>query len=171
MLRPNCARSPAGIEHDAIATMLELETPNLHELDLDRVIAFGHTWSPTLELAADPPFFHGQAISIDMALSTTLAERRGYISAGERDRIFWLMSRLGLALDHPLLTAELLDKATASIIQTRDGSLRAAVPHPIGTCTFVDDLDQDELAATLAAHRAQIAHYPLGGTGQDVFRR
>ncbi len=168
---PELREIAARIEHDAIATMLELETPNLHELELDRVIAFGHTWSPTLELAADPPFFHGQAISIDMALSTTLAERRGYISAGERDRIFWLMSRLGLALDHPLLTPELLETATASIIQTRDGSLRAAVPRPIGTCAFVDDLGQDELVATLAAHREKIKHYPLGGSGQDVFRR
>ena len=58
--------------------MLELEAPNLHEIDLDRVIAFGHTWSPTLELTPPDPFFHGHAINIDMALSTTLAEQRGY---------------------------------------------------------------------------------------------
>ena len=158
------------IGYDAIRTMLELEVPNLHELELDRVIAFGHTWSPPLELSADPPFFHGQAISIDMALSTTLAERRGFISAGERDRIFWLMSRLGLALDSPLLTPELLEYATGSIVQTRDGSLRAAVPHPIGACGFINDLGHDELVETLAAHREQVAHYPRGGSGEDVFR-
>ena len=62
--------------------------PNLQEIDLDRVIAFGHTWSPTLELAPPMPFFHGHAINIDMALSTTLAEQRGHISVSERDRIF-----------------------------------------------------------------------------------
>ncbi len=84
------------VTYDAIATMLSLEVPNLHEDDLDRVIAFGHTWSPVLELAPRTPFYHGQAISIDMAFSTTIAEQRGYISASERDRIFWLMSRLGL---------------------------------------------------------------------------
>ena len=44
--------------------------------------------------------------------------------------IFWLMSRLGLALDSPYLTPELLRKATDSIVQTRDGLLRAAVPRP-----------------------------------------
>ena len=87
--------------------MLDLEVPNLHELDLDRVIAFGHTWSPTLELRPDQPFFHGHAVNIDMALSTTIAERRGYLSESERDRIFWLMSRVGLALDTPYLTEEL----------------------------------------------------------------
>ncbi len=98
--------------YDAIGTMLELEVPNLHELDLDRVIAFGHTWSPTLELAPEVPYFHGHAINIDMAFSTTLAEQRGYLSASERDRIFWLMSRLGLTLDSPHLTPELLARAT-----------------------------------------------------------
>ncbi len=157
--------------YDAIATMLELETPNLHELDLDRVIAFGHTWSPTLELSADPPFFHGQAISIDMALTTTVAERRGYITESERDRIFWLMSRLGLALDNPLLTPELIAHATDSIVQTRDGELRAAVPRPIGTCEFVNDLDQDELVDALAVHRVRVARYPRGGAGDEIFRR
>ena len=88
--------------------MLDLEVPNLHELDLDRVIAYGHTWSPTLELVPEVPMLHGHAVNIDMALSVTLAERRGYISADERDRILGLMSRLGLAIDSPYLTSELL---------------------------------------------------------------
>jgi hypothetical protein len=30
--------------------MLKLETPNLHEIGLDRVIAYGHTWSPLHEV-------------------------------------------------------------------------------------------------------------------------
>ncbi len=157
------------VTYDAIDTMLTLEVPNLHELDLDRVIAFGHTWSPTLELAPEVPFFHGHAINIDMALSTTLAEQRGYISVSERDRIFWLMSRLGLALTSPHLTPELLRKASAAIVQTRDGSLRAAVPRPIGTCDFVNDLTTDELDRVLAIHQQVCSRYPHGGDGDDMF--
>ena len=149
--------------------MLRLEVPNLRELDLDRVIAFGHTWSPTLELTPPMPFFHGHAIAIDMALSTTLAERRGYISVSDRDRIFWLMSRVGLALDSPHLTAELLRGGTESILQTRDGLLRAAVPRPVGTCYFVNDLTGNELDETLAAHRAVVRRYPRAGDGEDMF--
>ncbi len=61
------------VTYDAIDTMLKLEVPNLQELDLDRVIAFGHTWSPTLELTPEVPYFHGHAVNIDMAFSTTLA--------------------------------------------------------------------------------------------------
>ena len=157
------------VTYDSIRTMLELEAPNLHELELDRVIAFGHTWSPTLELSPDAPFFHGHAISVDMALSTTVAERRGYLSAAERDRVFWLMSRLGLSLTSPYLTDEVITKATESILQTRDGRLRAAVPRPIGTCHFVDDLDVAELREMLAAHAQTVLDYPRGGIGEDVF--
>jgi len=164
-------REIAGrVTYDAIRTMLELEVPNLHELELDRVIAFGHTWSPKLELAPEVPFFHGHAITIDMALSTTIAERRGYISASDRDRIFWLMSRLGLSLDSDHLTPELLRSATEQIVQTRDGQQRAAVPRPIGTCFFVNDLTQGELEEALVAHREVCRRiYPRHGRGERPF--
>jgi len=113
--------------------------------------------------------FHGHAISIDMALSVTLAEQRGYITTEERDRIHGLMSRLGLAVDSPYMTPELLEKATTSIIQTRGGLLRAAVPRPIGTCAFINDLDQAELRAALEAHRSICSELPRGGDGVDMF--
>ena len=157
------------ITYDAIRTMLELEVPNLHELDLDRVIAYGHTWSPTLELTPDPPLFHGHAISVDMAFSATLAEHLGHISTADRDRILGLFSAVGLAIDSPYLTPELLERATPSIMQTRDGKLRAAVPKPIGTCHFVNDLTVAELVAVLAEHKAVCSGYPRGGEGVDQY--
>jgi 3-dehydroquinate synthetase len=157
------------VTYQAIETMLRLEVPNLHELDLDRVIAFGHTWSPTLELTPEVPFFHGHAVNIDMAFSTTIAEQRGYISARERDRIFWLMSRIGLTIDSPYLTAELLTAATDSIVQTRDGLLRAAVPRPVGSCFFANDLTAEELSWMLSAHREICGTYLRGGDGEDAF--
>ncbi len=157
------------VTYDAIKTMLELEVPNLHELDLDRVIAFGHTWSPTLELAPEVPFFHGHAINIDMALSTTIAVQRGYISENERDRVFWLMSKLGLSLDSAHLTPELMRTATDLIVQTRDGQQRAAVPRPIGACFFINDLAADELEQALVAHRQACRIYPREGQGEQPF--
>lgn len=178
LLESHVAQAP-GAEHlrpvadevtyEAIRRMLELEVPNLHELDLDRVIAYGHTWSPTLELAPEPPFFHGHAISIDMAYSATLAERLGLIDTVQRDRILGLLSRLGLSIDSPFFTAEILEKATPSIIQTRDGLLRAAMPGPIGTCHFVNDLTVEDLVEGLAAHKALCATYPRRGEGVDAF--
>lgn len=157
------------LTYAAIATMLDLEAPNLHEIDLDRVIAFGHTWSPTLELTPPAPFFHGHAINIDMALSTTLAERRGHLSATDRDRILSVMSGLGLALDSDYLTPELVEQATAAILRTRDGLLRAAVPDPIGACRFLNDVTVDELADTLTMHKKLCIEFDRGGDGVDMF--
>ncbi len=111
------------LTYKAIKKMLELEAPNLHELDLDRVIAYGHTWSPTFELTPEIPLYHGHAVNIDMALSATVAAVRGYITPQERDRILTTMNNIGLALDNPVLDIDLLWKAGESITQTRDGLL------------------------------------------------
>ncbi|MBW4658054.1 MAG: sedoheptulose 7-phosphate cyclase [Drouetiella hepatica Uher 2000/2452] len=157
------------VTYDAINTMLGLEVPNLHELDLDRVIAYGHTWSPTLELTPEIPMFHGHGVNIDMAFSATIAQQRGYISVSDRDRIIGLMSRIGLAIDSPYLTPELLWKATESISRTRDGLLRAAVPHPIGSCFFINDLTRTELDEILAIHKEICRGYPRGGEGEDMY--
>ncbi|WP_156298655.1 sedoheptulose 7-phosphate cyclase [Mycobacterium paragordonae] len=157
------------LTYQAIATMLDLEAPNLHEIDLDRVIAFGHTWSPTLELTPPIPFFHGHAINIDMALSTTLAEQRGHLSVSDRDRILSVMSALGLALDSEHLTSELLERATSAILKTRDGLLRAAIPDPIGRCRFLNDVTVGELADTLLLHKKICLEFPRAGDGVDVF--
>ena len=157
------------ITYEAIKTMLELEVPNLHELDLDRVIAYGHTWSPTLELTPEPPLFHGHAIAVDMAFSATLAAELGHISTADRDRVLGLFSSVGLAIDSPYFTAELIEKATPSIMQTRDGKLRAAVPKPLGTCHFVNDLTVEDLVRVLGVHKELAAGYPRGGEGVEQY--
>jgi 3-dehydroquinate synthase len=157
------------LTYQAIKRMLELEVPNLHELDLDRTIAYGHTWSPTLELAPQVPMYHGHAVNVDMAFSATLAAERGYITTQERDRILNLMSRLGLSLDHQLLDVDLAWKATKSIVETRDGKLRAAMPRPIGTCYFMNDLTREELADAIAKHKLLCQSYPRGGEGIEAY--
>jgi len=157
------------LTYKAIESMLELEVPNLHELDLDRVIAFGHTWSPTLELAPRVPMYHGHGVNIDMAFSTTIAAMRGYITKEERDRIHSFMSRIGLSLDHPLLEIDLVWDATESITLTRDGLQRAAVPKPIGTCHFINDLTREELEEAIAEHKRICADYPRAGEGVDTY--
>ena len=157
------------ITYDAIDTMLRLEVPNLHEKELDRAIAYGHTWSPTLELAPSVSFFHGHAISVDMAYTATLAAERGYITPADRDRILSLFSRLGLTISSPFFTDEILRSGTESIIQTRNGLLRAAMPSPIGTCRYVNDLTIEELERCLTLHAELCADYPRGGEGFDAF--
>ena len=172
----------------AIKLMLELESPNLHEIRLNRVIAFGHTyvpsiearsmidfensWSPTLELTPVIPLRHGHAITIDMAYGTTLAWKRGYITEEERDEFHQLAYDVGLSLDHEAFDAKLLDVATTAILKTRDGKQWFAEPRPLGTCFFINDASMEELKAALVEHKSLIkTKYAkhANGVGHDAF--
>ncbi|KAL8828509.1 MAG: hypothetical protein Q9191_002548 [Dirinaria sp. TL-2023a] len=157
------------INKEGIHEMLKLETPNLHEIGLDRVIAYGHTWSPMHELVPETPMRHGHAISVDMAYSATLANSRKLISDAEHRRILTLFSRAGLSMDHPQFDEDILDKGTAAILRTRDGKLRAAVPNPIGKCIFLNDVDAAELNAALRRHKELMKDYPRNGEGIEAY--
>ncbi|CAM1506101.1 Fc.00g057420.m01.CDS01 [Cosmosporella sp. VM-42] len=153
-----------------IYEMLRLETPNLHEIMLDRVIAYGHTWSPLHELVPDTPLRHGHAISIDMAYSATLSHSRGLLSTADHTRLLRLFSRAGLSMDHPQFDGPLLEKATAAILKTRDGKLRAAVPKsPMGDCIFLNDVSHDEMCHALKVHKELMKSYPRNGEGLDAY--
>lgn len=173
------------INRSGIHEMLKLETPNLHELGLDRVIAYGHTWvsspkidrtvtdcarwSPLHELVPEVPLRHGHAISIDMAYSATLANMRGLLNDEEHKRLLNLFSRAGLSMDHHQFDEQILEKATQAILRTRDGKLRAAVPSPLGQCVFLNDVSMDEMFAALKKHKQIMKGYPRNGEGLEAF--
>ncbi|KAF1995037.1 2-epi-5-epi-valiolone synthase [Amniculicola lignicola CBS 123094] len=155
--------------YDAIFEMLKLETPNLHELMLDRVIAYGHTWSPFHELQPSPPLRHGHAISIDMAYTATLALDRSMLSNEEHARLLNLFSRAGLSIDHQLYDNAAIEKGTAAILKTRDGSLRLAVPSPLGSCEFVNEFTVQDLQRVLKVHKKYAAGFARRGDGIEAY--
>ncbi|PBP23435.1 Dehydroquinate synthase-like protein [Diplocarpon rosae] len=166
---PELIAAADQINRDGILEMLRLETPNLHEIGLDRVIAYGHTWSPLHELVPETPLRHGHAISIDMAYSATLANSRKLLSDAEHRRLLGLFSRAGLSMDHPQFDEEVLARATAAILKTRDGLLRAAVPSPIGSCVFLNDVSAEEMNAALRRHKELMREYPRRGEGIEAY--
>lgn len=121
------------------------------------------------ELVPETPLRHGHAISIDMAYSATLANNRKLISDSEHRRILNLFSRAGLSMDHHQFDETILDKGTAAILKTRDGKLRAAVPNPIGTCTFLNDVSPEELNSALRRHKEIMKEYPRNGEGLEAY--
>jgi 3-dehydroquinate synthase len=157
------------INYDGIYEMLKLETPNLHEIGLDRVIAYGHTWSPLHELVPEPHLRHGHAISIDMAYSATLANSRKLLSDEEHHRLLNLFSRAGLTMDHHTFDENILAKSTAAILKTRDGLLRAVVPAPLGSCVFLNDVSEEDMNAALRRHKEIMKQYPRNGEGIDIY--
>ncbi|WP_416485832.1 sedoheptulose 7-phosphate cyclase [Streptomyces sp. CL12] len=129
----------------AIAGMLDELEPNLWEQVLERSVDYGHTFSPSLELRADPPLLHGEAVAVDMAICVALAHHRGLLSADDTDRALRLMHGAGLPLSHPVFTTDLLAESLRDAVKHRDGLQRVPLTDGIGRVRFVNDLTHDEL--------------------------
>ncbi|KAL8740636.1 MAG: hypothetical protein Q9190_006690 [Brigantiaea leucoxantha] len=152
-----------------IQSVLEVEVPNSREQSLDRVMYFGHTWSPVLELAVSPPLLHGHAVSVDMCFSANLANQRGLLANDQYMRFLRVFSALGLAMDHPAFTLELMKKGTDATIATRGGKLRAPVPTgTLGSHAILQMVDYDELETTWANHKKVMEKLPRNGLGLEM---
>ena len=153
----------------AIQSLLDVEVSNSREQSLDRVMYFGHTWSPTLELAVSPPLMHGHAISVDMCFSAALAKQLGLLPSDQYHRFLGIFSALGLAMDHPAFTLDLMKKGTDATIATRDGRLRAPVPTgSLGSHEILQMVDEEKLEIAWKSHKQAMEAWPRKGLGLDM---
>ncbi|MFI8346891.1 sedoheptulose 7-phosphate cyclase [Streptomyces sp. NPDC085596] len=160
------ARAADAIFADSIHLMLEELQPNLWESALERCVDYGHTFSPTIEMHALPELLHGEAVVIDMALTTALGTLRGDVSQEEAGRIFAVIRALGLPLWSDVLEDRgLLEEALRDTVRHRDGQQRLPLPVGIGRHRFVNDVEPAELEAATRvlrqAHEA-VRHLPAG---------
>ncbi|MFI5843813.1 sedoheptulose 7-phosphate cyclase [Catenuloplanes sp. NPDC051500] len=146
-------RAAIAVLHAATQDMLEELQPNLWEAELERCVDYGHTFSPTVEMLTLPSLLHGEAVCIDMALTTVMAYRRGLLTEQERNLVLAVMARLELPGWHPLFHPEVLAHALEDTVRHRDGQQRLPLPVGIGGVTFVNDVTQDELKAAVAMQR------------------
>ena len=75
--------------------MMEL-SPNLTEIWLERRPDYGHTFSPIFEFELSD-LEHGEAVALDMAVSTGIAVMQGILDVDDAERV--------LATQHALATA------------------------------------------------------------------
>lgn len=94
---------------------------------------------------------------------------RGLLSKEEHRRLLGLFSKAGLSMDHHQFDESILDKGTKAILKTRDGRLRLAVPNPLGSCVFLNDVSHNELCAALRMHKEIMEEYPRKGEGIEAF--
>ncbi|MEU1285910.1 sedoheptulose 7-phosphate cyclase [Kitasatospora sp. NPDC005856] len=135
---------------EAIHLMLEELQPNLWEQTLERCVDYGHTFSPTVEMEALPELLHGEAVAIDMALTTVMGRMRGDVTKHQADRVLTLMERLRLPLWTEVLARPgILDGALADTVRHRDGQQRLPLPVGIGHHRFVNDVTPEELGIAL----------------------
>jgi 3-dehydroquinate synthetase len=137
--------------------MLEELANNLWEHVLERVVDYGHTFSPELEMAVLPELLHGEAVAIDMALSLVIAARRQLVSPRELSRALELIEAYGLPTYHAQCDEQLLMKALADTTSHRDGLQRLPLSRGLGCAVFVNDLTRSEVreAASYLAQRAR----------------
>ena len=129
----------AEIVWRAAVDMLEELEPNLFEdRTWQRRVDFGHVFSPLLEAVSGYRVAHGQAVAIDLALTTRVATLLGRLPAAECDRVLHLLARLGLPIYHPLLTDDLLDRAVAESAAHRGGRLNLVLPVGPGRSEFLE---------------------------------
>jgi 3-dehydroquinate synthase len=134
----------------SIHGMLEELQPNLWEAQLERMVDFGHTFSPALEMRALPSLLHGEAVTIDMALSTALSVARGFVSEAQANRVLATMRALHLPTNHELCRPAFLWQALQEVVDHRDGLQRMPLPVGIGDVTFVNDLQPQEVTDATA---------------------
>ncbi|KAK9825252.1 hypothetical protein WJX74_003386 [Apatococcus lobatus] len=144
---------PRMIINRSVELMLQELEPNFWEAELYRLVDFGHSFSPHLEmeaLASDFPLLHGEAVAIDMALSTCIARMRGLISQRDHDRTLQLLIAYRLPIWHEKMTAEHMIYALESTTRGRDGLQRLPVATgELGGATFINDLTNEEVSQAL----------------------
>jgi 3-dehydroquinate synthetase len=155
----------------AMRRYVEAEYDNLYETHQARPHAYGHTWSPGLEIPAG--LLHGHAVAIGMGFGALVSHRAGWIDEATMHRILRLMVDFGLSLWHDVLDdLELVWQAQQKIEQKRGGQLVAPLPRGrIGACGYLEDLDRRELTQALQAYRRVCASYPRHGVGIDPLCR
>lgn len=135
----------------SIQGMLEELEPNFMEQTLYRIVDFGHTFSPMLEMASldsDYPLLHGEAVTVDMVLCMFISEELDLISSADVDRVLKVVETLDLPMWHDSLTYSMLERAQVDITKSRGGKLRLpVVSGEIGSFEFLDQIDTDVLEA------------------------
>lgn len=146
-------QNPAGGEilDRAIGGMLGELEPNLFEDDLSRRVDFGHSFSQELEARHPDRLLHGEAVLLDVAVSTLLARTRCLLSERDTERIFGLIEDLGIVLDTALLDGELMWRSLLDRIEHRNGLQRVPVPDSIGRCVFLNDITRREIDSSIEA--------------------
>jgi len=133
----------------AISGMLEELEPNLWEENLERIVDYGHTFSPSLELISTTELLHGEAVAVDMAFSLALAKMKNLISNADAKEAIVLIRDAGLPITHPQFNFALIKDAIEDTIKHRDGLLRMPLTNSLGNGIFTNCISDEEISGAL----------------------
>lgn len=148
----------------AIRDMIEELEPNLFEEELARKVDFGHTFSYGLEARYEGQLYHGEAVLLDILLSTSIARARSLLTEEEKERVFRLTETLGIVLDGSLLDSQVLWESLVERTYHRNGLQRVPMPHGLGNCVFLNDVTRCEVERAtqeLKIRLVKVSHEPV----------
>lgn len=165
--------------HLSIRSMLEELQPNLYEHDLRRLVDFGHEFGHIVETQARFQLPHGECVSIGIAISSSLAHRKGILAEPDLERILDCLLDMQLpifATCHGCCDPDLLSaKISTDVPKHKDSMLYLVVPEAIGKATFLDrvtDIDAGMLKDAMLdlrrhanGHRAAVVTFPASTAG------
>ena len=135
----------ASILERAVGGMLDELQPNLFEEELARKVDFGHTFSYGFETVEASQLLHGEAVLLDIVISSILARARNLLTKIELNRLFELIAKLGIVLNSELVKPELLWKTLQERTYHRNGMQRVPLPDGLGNCLFANDIKFEEI--------------------------
>jgi 3-dehydroquinate synthase len=138
----DCERVTDLVWRSATLLLNELETNLYEDQTYERLLDFGHTFSPMIEALSGFQISHGMSVAIDMALSSAVGYCLGFLSYADRDRILSLLLGVELPIYSPLLTLERCGRALEEIEAHRGGHVNLVVPSGIGEAVFLTDKEQ-----------------------------
>jgi len=148
------AAADARILALAMQLMLDELQPNLREHQLERLVDFGHSFSPVLEIDSEHRLLHGEAVAIDMALCACIAVEIGWLTNAEAARVLALLRACDLPLlDPATCQLERLESALQDMALHRAGCINVVLPRGLGRADFLrrpQELPRELLAAGLA---------------------
>ena len=143
------------IVYQSIKGMMDELISNPLEKNLERIVDFGHTFSPvpemrSLEDSTVPDLSHGTAVALDCLLSTAISCNRNQLSQEALKEIYNLIKSCKIPTSHPYYyNPDLLWESTRDSIRHRDGNLNLPLPKKIGESYFCNDLTFNELKESI----------------------
>ena len=135
--------------------MIEELHNNLDELNLKRSVDFGHTFSPVIEMRSlennkVKSLKHGEAVCLDVLLSSCISFNRKYLKMTELKKIFTLAKSVKMPMTHNfILNADFLLESLLDATKHRNGSQNVPIPIKIGQYKFLNDINENDIIMRL----------------------
>ena len=116
------------------------------------LLNFGHSFGHAIEKLLHFRMSHGDAVSIGMAMASTLAVDLRLMKENDAIRIRKLLTACGLPLNCHDLKADDILEAMRGDKKNKNGKLRLIIPRGIGKAEIQEDIQEDRILNAIGVH-------------------